>query len=93
MNEGSLWIRKIGCRLEYFFEIHCYIKQLWNPHNFCIFYFQPLWPSNFVLDHIFLFLDMSFRGDMLILEFLRIFHIILLFFGIQFASIGHGMGA
>ena len=41
---------------------------------------------------IFLFLDMSFRDDMLILGFLWIFGFILFFFGIQFASIGHGMG-
>ena len=41
----------------------------------------------------FLFLDRSFRGDMLILVLLWIFDFIFFFFGIQFASIGYGMGA
>ena len=90
---GSLWISQIGCHFESFFEIHGYIKQLWYPHNFCIFDFQPLWPFDFSLDQICLFLDMSFRGDMLILGYLWIFVIIHFFFGIQCASIGHGMGA
>ena len=34
MHEGSLWISRIGWHLESFFEIPCYIKQIWDPHSF-----------------------------------------------------------
>ena len=59
---------------------------------FAFFYFQPLWPLNAILDQIFLFLDMSVRGDMLILGFLWILDFMCFCFSIQFASIGHGRG-
>ena len=47
---------------------------------------------SFLLNPIFLFLNMSFREDMLIPQFLWIFILIHFIFGIQFASIGHGRG-